>query len=406
MKHGFIARRNPSPALPATGRVKVPVVLLPQNWGFGGFLLFCLLLLSPAHADSIRRVWTIPVPNIRTMALSPEGDAVAVLSDVAPGAGREKLALWRWRVKPDRPVWVRPELGTSFVVVGPGGEYVLTGTRYAPSRPFVHVRQGTDGAQVTRIALDGAVWDMAVSPDGRYAGVTSGGRAAYILTLDGTFGSRRIPLAGIGTSLTFAPDGNAFTVGTWDAGGVQCFTPGGAPLWQWTDAGAHTAQVQEAGTGVLGQTAASVRGMGETLRLWPGRGDGQPRWTYTLPPDAENVHALAVPDSGLVAVSYAHWLPHTALRQSRLLLLDTADGHKRWERGSFLFAPTLRAIAPDGSRITVSDGKTTLYNLDGAGRITSTYNLGAIVLQAQATPNGRFLLTATGAGTVSLFQLD
>ena len=368
--------------------------------------LFLSLFSSPLRADTIRRVWTVPAPNARALALSPEGDAVAVVSGVAPGAGREKLALWRWRTRPDRPAWVRPEPGASFVVAGPHGEYVLTGTRFAPSRPFVRIRQGTDGAQATRLTLDGALWDMAVSPDGRYAGVTGGRHDARIVTLDGAFGSRRIALAGVGTSLAFAPDGGAFTVGTWDAGGVQCFTRGGARLWQWMDAGARTVQVQAAGTEVLGVTAAGVRGLSAAVCLWPGRGNGQPRWTYTLPPDAGNVRVLFAPGAGLTAVSETHWPARAAAPQSRLMLLSTADGRKRWERGSFLFAPTLRAMALDGHRITVSDGKTTLYNLDAAGRIMSTYNVGATIVRAQATPDGRFLLTATGAGDVSLFQLD
>ncbi len=410
---------------------------LPALCVLGALLLFSVLRRSTspspvisAQADSappaspppfaptgpLRRVWALPVDGFRAAALSSGGDYVGVISHYAPGASREQLSLWRWRDKPLAPLWSRPEPNASAITISADGSAVLSCALLDPAARFVSLRQGTDGALVTRQEMDGAVWALQMSPDGQYAAIATGARSLSVLSLGDRPGVHRWPLAGIAGAVSFAPRSEFVAAGTWDESGVSCWTREGKPIWQFPAdpqegrelAGrVFEAQVAQGGQYVLGVASDNVRRRNGTLYLWRSDGDGKPQWTYSLGEDTLGAQALVTADGRFVVATCLRLTQRgdqtVPLRQ--LLLLDTVQNKVVWKQGNLLFAPTLLALAPDGRQMVISDGVKTLYTLDVTGRITSTYTrLPGLIRQTIASPDGHFLLVYTSDGQLNLMQ--
>ncbi len=374
---------------------------------------------ATSSTDTFKRVWTLPVQGYRAAALSPDGKFIGLVSNYTPGKAGEKLSLWRWADRPDKPLWSRSQAGASLVAVGMGGQTVLACARMNPMQPFISVRKGSDGTQVPQKPLDGAVWDVQMSADGQSAAVTTGGRGLYLFPSIERSGFHRYGLGGIGNTVSVTADNTYLTAGTWDESGVACFTVSGTEVWQYPnaeDAPRHQAlttrifevQMAQRGHTVLGVSYANAHQSDGTLYLWRSDGDGTPRWTHSLGVDTFFPKALISEDGQCIAVTYLRQITRgdRSISERRLLVLDQ-DGGTVWEKGNLLFSPTLVALAPDGHRITVSDGQRTLYNLNSAGRITAIYPLKgtAAIRETMSTPDGRSLLVYTSDGLLSLFQI-
>lgn len=377
---------------------------------------------APLTPDTIKWVWTTPTPVVgyRAAAISPDGKYVGLVFNHVPGTSQEKLSLWRWPDRPDKPLWTRPEPDASLVVVGRGGETVLACARMDPLRPFLSVRKGADGAQVKEKPLDGAIWDVQMSADGQSAAVTTGSRGLYLFPSVERSGSTRFPtLTGIGSSIALTANGTYLAVGTWDDSGVSCDTLKKTQVWQYPkpdDAPKRQAltsrifetEITNNGQFVLGLSYANARKSDGTLYLWRCDGDGTPLWVHPLGADTFFPKALMSEDGKFVAVTYLQLVTRgdQSISERRLLVLNGA-GKKIWERGNLLFSPELVALAPDGHRVTVSDGQKTLYNLDAGGRFTAIKPLkgSATIRETMSTPDGRSVLVYTSDGFLNLFQI-
>lgn len=373
---------------------------------------------AAASDDTIRRVWTISLPGVRAAALSPDGQSVGVIYDASRVLSQAKLGLWRWADRPVKPLWSRLSPSVSQVAVGPDGRTVITWARLDPTFKQVSVRRGSDGAQTLSPALDGAVWDAKVSPDGQYAAVSTGGHSLYLLTLGDHPKMHRWGLRGVGNSVAFAPSSDSLTAATWDSSGVSCYSTNGAALWEYPDeAGAvhlssnrlFEAQAAQGGKSVLGVSYTNVRRSDAGLYLWRGAPGGMPSWQYALGTDAYQPKAAVTADGRYVAVGYLRIITRgeQSVMERRLAYLDTHGDKPLWEQGNLLFSPQLVALSPDGARITVSDGQRSLYNINAQGRVTSSYTLrdGGAIRQISATPDGRYVLVYTGSGALSLFRI-
>ena len=373
---------------------------------------------APPAAPPLTLLWSRLVPGFQSAALSPQGELIA-LSSGAKGA----VSLWHWRTQPDHPLWIHPATGASSVAVSAAGSFVLAWSALAPAHPDFTILRGEDGATLAHSRLDGAIWDAQLSADGCYAGAVTGGKSLHLYTLsDQSYAARdkRIhppwSLGGIGTSLSFTTAGSYLVTGTWDDSGIACYTLQGAQLWQYPeDADARrrladrlfTAQLSGSGRYVLGLSYGNVRGSEPTLYLWRSDGGGTPLWKSDLGEDAFYPTAQITPDGRYVAVSYLRQVVRgdQILSEHKLCVWDR-NGTPLWERGGLLFSPTLVALAPDGQRIIVSDGRRSLYALDADGRIlTGGQTLPGSVRQTVLSANGKTLLVYSGDGTLSLFRL-
>ncbi|MDQ2799335.1 MAG: WD40 repeat domain-containing protein, partial [Armatimonadota bacterium] len=240
-------------------------------------------------------------------------------------------------------------------------------------------------------------------------------RGLYLYTL----GDRKLfswRLDGIGTSTAFAPDDAFLTVGTWDNSGVSCFALSGASRWlypvspdrrQALTNRLFATSVSQNGHSVLAVSYANARQGDATLALWRSDGTGTPSWTQELGSDAFFPKAAVSADGSRVAVSYLRVITRgdQSLAEHRLRLLDSS-GNVLWEKGGLLFSPSLVGLAPDGKRITISDGQNTLYTLNDEGRIMAHTALGGAIRDTRPSADGRFLLVYTGDGVLSLLRYD
>ena len=364
--------------------------------------------VSPA--DTFRLVWSEPIPDLRSASLSADGQSVVTVS------AQGQVRLWDWAHRPERPLWSRPLPGVSRSEVGTGHHAILAYAALDPTRPTLFLL-GDGGRLIGRSTLDGAVWATALSPDGTRAGVTTGSGSLYLYTLGPHPTLHRQRLDGIGDSVSLSPD-DGLTVGTWDDSGVGCYTAQGSPQWQYpatpearaalTDRLFETHMARD-GRAVLGLSYGNVRGGDAALYYWRGVG-GRPAWRCPLPEDAYFPQAGISANGMCVAASYTQMVTHgeQSLAERRLVMLD-AEGETLWEKGGLLFAPTLVSIAADGHRVTVSDGRQTLYHLDDTGRITTPYVFRApfsSTIKPVGTADGRWLLVYTEDGLLNLVRMD
>ncbi len=371
--------------------------------------------------DTIKWVWTAPGPVVgyRAAALSPDGKSLGVVFNHVPGKSQEKLSLWRWADRPDRPLWTRADPDASHVIVATGGQTVLSCARMDPSHPFLSVRKGLDGTQISEKPLDGAIWDVQMSADGE-AAVTAGGHGLYLFPDVGRPGFTRFPdLSGIGNSIALTSNNTYLAAGTWDDSGVSCFALNKTRVWQYPKPGelqkrqallgrVFETEIADSGRFVLGVSYANARKSDATLYLWRSDGDGTPLWVRPLGINAFFPKALMSADGRFVAVTY-QWMVtrgDQSISERRLLVLD-GSGRPVWERGNLLFSPQLVALAPDGHCITVSDGQKTIYNLDATGRFTAIKPLKgtAAIRETMTTPDGHYVLVYASDGSLNLFQI-
>lgn len=384
---------------------------------------------TPGGASvQFRRVWATPTVGFRGAAVSPDGGFVGVIEGYAPGKAGERVSLWRWADRPQKPLWSRPEPGASLVAVGAGGRTVLSCARMNPRRRLVSVRKGADGARMCDDqtgTVGGAIWDVQMSADGHFAGVTTGDGGLYRVSLgygETTPTFRRWRLGGIGTSVGLTPRSTYLAAGTWDETGVSCYAlkGDGTPTWRFpNDKTTATTrqtlqhrlfetQMTRNGRYVLGLSYANARRSDGTLYLWRCDGDGTPLWTHPLGVNTFFPEALISQDGQMVAVTYVRMIAQSRRTvPERSLMVLNGDHQLLWEKGGLWFSPNLVAMAPDGSRVTVSDGQRMLYNVNASGRITSTYLFkgAAAIRQTLSSPDGRFLLVYTSDGWLHLIQI-
>lgn len=372
------------------------------------------------HSDHLSLVWSQMVPGYQSASLSPDNMFLGMVSSASG-----KVSLWHQGQAQGRLVWKRLWTvsipGVTEVEVGPGGRDVLAYALLKPEQPAVSHLNGADGAVLSANILDGghwdqgAIWALALAPDGVYAAVLTGRRGLYLYTMK----DRKLrdwKLDGLGTSAAFAPDDAFLTVGTWDNSGVSCFALSGTPLWLYPTSPDRrqaltnrlfATSVSQNGRSVLALSYANARQGDATLALWRSDGAGTPLWTQDLGSDAFFPKAVLSADGARVAVSYLRVITRgdQSLAEHRLRLLDSR-GNVLWEKGGLLFSPSLIALAPDGKRLTVSDSRNTLYTLNDEGRIMAHTALGGAIRDTRPSADGRFLLVYTGDGVLSLLRYD
>jgi WD40 repeat protein len=380
---------------------------------------------SPATPDttrdmpeSFRRLWTEPVPGFCAAGISSDANWIGIIAmEGEPGVGKESVSLWDWRNRPDRPVWVRADYNVDCIELSPNGHFVLTSSRLDPIDHVLSVRNGADGARIIDQDLDGALWDLQVSPDGTFAACVTGQRSVYVMNLSDRPRFHRWQLGGNADTIAISPNNAYLVTGTWDDSGVSCYTLTGALIWQYPADQEQIKAVRDRlfearltpdGRYVLGLSYSNVRHRNGELYLWRADGDGTPLWTELLGADTVDPRAAVSQDGRYIAVSYVENITRGAHNvPERLVVMLDRRNQRRWHWGGFLFSPTLVALSPDGQRVTVWDGRRTFYNLNRDGRITSSYAMPrkVSVRSVIATPDGSSLLVYTSDGNLTLLQV-
>lgn len=383
-------------------------------------------------------VWTRPAPDLRAMDLAPDGQGVAWVD--GKGAVRLVDALsgqTLWRTKPLSGV-----NAVAAVPSGVGRAAVLAYSRLNPAAPRVYLlpRAGApDNAPAVVCAVDGAVWDVAVSLRGERALIGTGRRSLYVLPLRAAAATaaapggaaaspQRLPLSwqapGIPGSLAITDEDPLALAATWQDAGVSAYGLDGTPRWRHDEADParlYLVRLSSNGKTAVAVSARAPRESGVRLHVWDAD-SGDVLFAADLP-SANHARVLVSADGTCIAVTY--------LRMTHYRTGDVTE-HKlaAWDRtgqplfkekgGSGFFSPDdIVAVSHDGNRLTVQDRRRNiLYTLDARGRFVHQMRLPAagpkisgdpaqpvpVLRETVATPDGAFLLVHRGDGQISLLK--
>lgn len=350
-------------------------------------------------------LWTKPAPRLQAMDLSLDGDTV-VWSD-REGSIRclDARGRTRWRTQPFAHV--------NRVVATPSGA-VVAYSRLNPAQPTIHILSQADGSS-DRAAhvLEGAVWNVAASPNSAHVVVGTGQRYVYVLSLQNADRPTRWRTPGIPESLSIASGEPLALLGTWQEAGASAFALDGTVRWRHDEPDptrVYTTHLSADGHTAVGVSARMPRESEARVQVWDAN-TGRPLWTRSL--DGFRPKALTTERGQFVAVTYVKRLSYRNGNTSeRKLALFDRQGRRLWEKGGLFFSPELVALAPNGARLTVTDGVNTLYTLDARGKIVSRLRLpvdpktGAppTIRESVATTSGAFLLIQRGDGQITLLK--
>lgn len=403
------------------------ITAVTQFAGHSSGHLGVALAQSPPDSPAIKSPWSITVAGFRTAAFSPDDAYFTVIGDPAG-----TISLWRRDGKATirttssgetvadytpTQMWRLPLADASNAVVGPKGTVVIAFAAMDPTRQVITIIDGIHHEKTYRFTLDGAVWGATISGNGKYAGVVTGGHSLYVFALDGEPHFRRLPLIGAGNSVSISNDGSFLTSGTWDESGVSCFAVDGRELWHYQDGDGGSkpvvnrlfeAQIAQNSSYVLGVSYANVRQSNATLYLWDKSGALQSHWPHPLDVDDSDPQVKISADGSHIALVYAHKMVHgdQSINVRQLMLLDR-NNNPLWPapKGGPLMQPNLVAISPDGDTITVTDGRSALYNFDADGRISGAkMDMTALIDSTVTSGDGRYVLVYTDDGKLTLVQ--
>jgi len=366
--------------------------------------------------DVFQQDWKKPVSSYKSSALSPEANYAAVISGDNCTTTLYKITTAHGAVSSVTPCWGKKVDGVTRVAVTPNARNVILYTTWNPVKRDLTILKGSDGSMLSHTTLDGAIWDVSVSSDGCFASVVTGNHSLYLFTLGNQCVYHRWDLNGIGNTVAFTRNSAGVIAGTWDESGIACYSRTGDTQWQYPvrddDRRAlvnrlFEAHVADNGEYVLGMSYANIRQGDATLYLWRNDGTGEPLWTRPLGDDTFYPKAQITADGKFIAVSYLRLISRkdTSIQERRIMVLDD-NNNVLWDKGGLLLAPVLVSLAPDGHRVTVSNGDKTLYHLSGNGHMTpATWTAPGFIRDTEASADGHFLLVYSGDGTLTLLKL-
>jgi len=360
-------------------------------------------------AAGVAQIWDTPlaVDGFRSASLSFDGAYFVVVS-----GRRSQITVHQ---QSGRTVWSRSVPGVNTAVVTADGQAVVAFAALDPTRAGVTILQGPKGQAVTAFSLDGAIWDVQTSADGKLAAVVTGNHSLYLFNLKGKPLGRRWAIDGAGNSVAISPDASYVVVGTWDESGVACYDPKGNTVWSYrAEDDQHQtvvnrlfeAQIAQKSPVVLGVSYANARHTDATVYLWSSRGHGQPLWHYDLDANASEPKARITADGRAVVLTFVREIAHgdRRLQERRLVILDRLGETVR-DIGGSLLKPNLVTVSADGSNIVISDGQNALYTVSADGHITPAMVLPGLIYQTIASDDGRLVLVYTSDGKLDMIKV-
>ena len=371
--------------------------------------------VQPSNAtDVFDEVLTKPFSNLVSIDLAPGADFIATIS------GKQGYVSLIDVNKKGAILWSKKVNGARAVTVSKGGHVVLVYAPYSATNRLITILNGHDGSTLGTVVVDGPIWSLTVGPDGAFAAAVTGNHSLYMMSLASSLMYKRWDLYGIGSSVAFSLNDISVFAGTWDRSGVSCYSRSGNLIWTYptfTDPSHQfinrifEAYPSDARQSLLAVSYSNAHHGDGTLYYWRSDQTSRPTWAHYLGPDTYLGRAEVSANGQYVAVTYTQAVSRKqeTVNEHRILLLDS-DNNQIYDRGGLLFTPTLVSIAPDGHRVTVSDGQRTLYHLNGSGRISARWpspdqaQSTGVIRYAIATTDGRFLLVYTGDGTMHLLR--
>ena len=382
-------------------------------------------------------IWTRPMPRAAWVSLSGDGKTVAWVDET--GSVRRVL------VETGKTLWQTPPLpGINRVLAIPGDNGgVMAYGCLNPINPTLRLLDAQGGiAHARTFVVDGAIWNVQASPDGKNVVVGTGKSFIYVLPVSAPpplpvprapvsavpasaqapilIAAQRPPVKmqvqGIPSDLDIARREPVTLAATWQESGVCAWGLDGTPKWRHDDVEPdRTYRVHLSADGSTA-VATSAKGPDQTqarLHLWDAR-TGQFLWSTPLDAarlDAVRPKALVSANGTLIAVTYARTSDDSS-EERKLALFDRTGKRKFSDKGGLFFAPELVALSSDGTLLTVRDKSGYLYTLDDRGHMVGRVRLPAdsntgqppTIRDTQTSRDGKTLLVLRGDGQISLFK--
>ena len=368
--------------------------------GTGGAVLLAPTFFAPRpsfadNSKSISMGWKRPANEPVSLAMSPGGKFMGSV---------DKDGTIQLYDENGRLVWKRRVEGATNVLIAKNGQSLLVYSQLNPIYQNVYFFRA-DGRLLWTHPVEGSVWAGAVSADGTLAAVTTGKHYAYIYSPDVRRPRfRRLRLDGIGYALTFSPDNRRLVIGTWQRSGLVCFDINARFQWRsWHSTELqYDMQMSLDGRSILGILPGKRSRPNVEIALW--NSEGELQWTRSI--EGFDGRALISPQSQYAAISYANFLPKKGAGMvERRVAVYKQNGNLLWEKGGLFFGPRLVALSPMGSSVIVSDGESSLYNIEKSGRILSRFTLGGKVQRIIASEDGHRILLYCSDGWLYLMHV-
>ncbi len=350
-------------------------------------------------------VWSKPVPELNSLTVSPRGSVIGMLTSSG------KIALWSNtsstpQIQLPVPLWSIPGKTGDDVAITDSSGYALT---FDPLNPIDTNLTGYNIATKTsawKRSLDGALWDLVVSRDGRYVAAGTGSDSLYLYTLDSHPHYTTWKLGGIADSVAISPDETQIAVGEWNSSGVECFNMAGRRLWTFNGPIDRRFRVLTPTKETIMAVSWRNRQNSYPILYSLSTATGKLHWAYDLGTNSRNPVTLASSDGSLIVTSFERTMVRgkAVVVEQRLIAINS-EGMELWEKGGIFFSPTLVSLVPDWSTLVVYDGQRTLYLIDKQGKEIARDQLSGQLVHWASTADGRLLLVDTSDNQLSLLRL-
>ena len=354
-------------------------------------------------------IWTQTAPELTASAISAEGanvawaDSKGVIRRVDAAKGK---TLWQ----------TAPIIGVNDLRITSQG-FVLAFARLNPGKPVVRILDANEGANRSALApVDGAIWSVEVTADGRLAAVGTGSSSLYFIPVrtDAAWPGVATKMSGIPDTLAVASKEPLLFAGTWMDTGISVWGMDRLPRWRRRDR--ESDRMQAVCLSADGGTAVSASGIGAMRRearldVWNAR-TGKLLWIENL--DGFAPKAAVSADGQFIAVSYRQAAGGGGAggAAQKIALFDRAGKRLFGDKGGHFFAPELVCLSADGVRLTVSDNEGNLWTLDRQGRTVSRQRptldpktgKPCSILHLIATADGKNLLVYRSDSSLTLYR--
>lgn len=343
--------------------------------------------------------WTHPTPPLETIALSPQGLIIGLITTdgkMAVGVAADGST-----------VWSHSAGGASNLILTDGEGYAAACDMLNPLNTRITFYRADNGVQIARQTLDTAIWSVAAAPTGALLAAGTEDKSVTLFHLSEQISTTRFYTSGIPVSLAFSPTGSCLMLGRWDQSGSEVRDLQGSLKWAQRQANTARVMVVVGGTGEDFAAIASNNRQNAHPVVGLYSRQGQLRWIRDLGPNAEDAHALVLSAAEITVISYTELISRgRELLPQRRIVAISDNGSQMWSWGGPLFTPELISATPDDDGMVVYDGDRSLYRLDKDGRIVAHDRLsGLLVFYAPSADNSKLLLY-TQDGQLSLIDVN
>jgi hypothetical protein len=374
---------------------------------------------SPAaDREPVQLLWERALPGVRAVALSPEGERLAVLCGEVRDTGEQPLhrsvalvarssrTTLQFYDRGGALRWEQPVAHCSRVLVGSGGRLLLTCQLHSALFPAVELRDG-EGRLEARRAFADPVEAVALSESNRR--VVVGTLAGDVIVLRRGAGSggqwevawqRRAgrPVC----QVLFGPNDSVLAA----AGSpptLARYRADGAAAWRGTPRLPDRPRFSTSADGQLIAVAGPIRLTGQSeLQLW--NASGEQLWHIPL---AGRDPSIRLAGSGArLVVGYERLVPGAnTSRFERVLACFDGAGQEQWHKGGAFFAPLLVTLENRGDWVLSLGRQSKFWLLGRGGETRWRYNSAAPVQLAVGSKSGARVGVYRTDGRLMLFEV-